>query len=444
MNRTQTTDSTRITQMTQIFADFNHRFFIRVHLRNPRAIMFWVALILLFPAALLAVDIEPQGFVDTYHAVRLHDPYDYLSSRTRLRLEMWVTGEDAVLFASMNAIYNNVIPSDSGIELREAFMDYTAEKWDLRVGRQIIIWGKADGLAITDIISPKDYTEFLARDFDDIRLPVDALRGRLLFDRANVEFLWLPVFRPAVLPPSGTSWAFKYEFPDSVKVEFDYPIEPDLSLKNSELAGKVSFYLSGIDFAVSAFYTWDDLPTVHRTTTSEDDSTLIHYHPEHHRLTFVGAGFSMPWRDFVVRGEAAFYKDRYFEPEDVCSEELFKRHALNGMIGLDWTPGNDWSVTAQCADDFILDYDEEMEKDEHTLLATLNVSKQLFRQTLKLSSMAYYGINENECFLRPSVDYALTDEMHLLLGWDQFFGDKGMMGQYDDNDEIWMKAKYSF
>ncbi len=401
-------------------------------------------LLLLSPSAIWGTDFELQGFVDTYHAVRLNDPYDYLSSRTRLRTEMWVTGEDASLFASMNAVNNNVIASNSGIELREAYMDYTAEKWDIRIGRQIIIWGKADGLAITDIVSPQDYTEFLARDFDDIRLPVDALRGRLLFDRANVEFLWLPVFRPAVLPPSETPWAFKHELPDSTEVEFDDPIEPDLSLKNSELAGKVSFYLSGIDFAVSAFYTWDDFPAAHRTTTSEDDTTFVQYHPEHHRLTFVGAEFSMPRGDFVLRGEAAFYKGRYFEPEDVCSEEMFKRNALNAMIGLDWTPGNDWSVTAQWADDFILDYDKAIVNDEHTMLATLNVSKQLFRQTLTLSSMGYFGINEHECFLRSSMDYALTDELRLLLGLDLFFGDEGMMGQYDDNDEVWFKAKYSF
>ena len=403
-----------------------------------------VIFLLLLPGALLAVDIEPQGFVDTYHAVRLRDPYDYLSSRTRLRLEMWITGGDASLFSSMNAMHNNVITSNTGIELREAYMDYQAEKWDLRVGRQIIIWGKADGLAITDIISPKDYTEFLARDFDDIRLPVDALRGRLLFDRANIEFLWLPVFKPAILPPSGTPWIFQRSFPDKVRTEFDDPIEPDLSLKNSELAGKVSFYLSGIDFAISAFYTWDDLPAAHRTTTSEDDSTLVHYHPEHHRLTFVGAEFSMPRGDFVLRGESAFYKGRYFEPEDVCSEKMFKRNVLNWMIGLDWTPGSDWMLIAQFADDFILDYDQVIKDDKHTMLATLHISKKLFRQTLELSTMSYFGINEKDYFVRTNIDYALTDELHLLLGCDLFFGDEGMMGQYDDNDEVWMKAKYSF
>jgi hypothetical protein len=401
-------------------------------------------LLLLVSTTLFAVDFEPQGFVDTYHAVRIKDPYDYLSSRTRLRMEMSITDEDVSLFASMNATSNNVIKSGSKIELREAYMDYTADKWDLRIGRQIIVWGKADGLAITDIVSPWDYTEFLTRDLDDIRLPVDAVIGRLLFGNANFEFLWLPVFKPAILPPPGTPWAFKYELPENVAVVFNDPIEPDLSMKNSELGGRLSFYLPGVDFAISSFYTWDDYPTLHRTVSILGDTILIHYHPEHHRLTFVGSEFSVPHGDFVLRAEAAFYKDRWLENENPLSETLFRRNTLNWMLGLDWTPENDWMLTTQFADNYILNYDEKIKDDEHTMLSIIHISRKLLRQTLELSSMAYYDINEKGYFDRTSVDYALTDEIHLLFGVDIFGGDKGLLGQYNENDELWIKAKYSF
>ncbi len=400
--------------------------------------------LLLLPVALPGADFEPQGFVDTYHAVRYSDPNDYLSSRTRLRLEMWMTGESTSLFASMNAIHNNVITSNSGLELREAYMDYQAEKWDIRVGRQIIVWGKADGLAITDIISPWDYTEFLARDFDDIRLPVDAVRWRLILDKANFELLWLPVFRPAILPLSGTPWALKFEMPTNVTVVFDDPIKPDLLLRNSELGGKLSFYLPGIDFAVSSFYTWDDFPSLHRTVSNVNDTLLLQYNPEHHRLTFVGFEFSTPWKDFVLRGESAFYRSRYFESENLLSETLLKLNVLNWMIGLDWTPGNDWMLTTQFANNFILDYEKAIKDDEHTMISTIHISKKLFRQTLTLSTMGYFGINDKDCFLRTSMDYALTDELHLLFGVDIFAGNEGLLGQYNNNDEIWIKAKYSF
>ncbi|MCK4359574.1 MAG: hypothetical protein KAW92_12715 [Candidatus Cloacimonetes bacterium] len=403
-----------------------------------------VPLWLILPANLLGIDFEPLGFLDTYHAVVLNDPHDFLSSRTRLRFEMWITGEDAFLFTSMNAINNNVISSNSGIELREAFIDYSSDNCDIRIGRQLIIWGKADGLEITDIISPKDYSEFLAQDFDDIRLPIDALKFRFLFEQTNLELIWLPVFKPAILPPADSPWEMKYETHDFYEEWFP-TVEPEMSLKNSEIAAKISTYQSGFDLAITAFHSWEDIPTMHREvykTESVIDS--VYYFPEHHRLSFLGFEFSIPHKDFVFRVESAFYKDRYFQPASMHTESLFRRNELNWMLGIDWSPGNNWSVTGQLADNFILDYDEKIKNDEHTFLSTLNVSKQLFRQTLKIFSMIYYGINDEEYFIRTGVDYALTDELHLLTGIDLFCGDEGMLGQYNDNDEFWIKAKYSF
>ena len=372
---------------------------------------------------LSASDLEFNGFIDTYHAFGLNDSHNFLSSRTRLRMELWITGEDASLFTSMNAINNNVINSNSGIELREAFMDYSADNWDVRIGRQLIIWGKADGLEITDIISPKDYTEFLAQDFDDIRLSIDALKFRLLFEQTNLELIWLPVFKPAILPPVDSPWKMKCESYDYYEEWFP-TIEPEMSLKNSEIAAKISTYRSGFDLAFSAFHSWEDIPTMHRKvykTSSVIDS--VYYYPEHHRHVFLGLEFCIPYKDIVLRGESAFYKDRYFEPSSMQTEMLFKRNSLNWMLGIDWSPGNDWSFTGQLADNFILDYTKKIDNDEHTLLTTLNVSKRLFRQTLNLSSMIYYGINNEDYFIRTSVDYALTDEMHLLAGIDLFCGD---------------------
>ena len=72
------------------------------------------------------------------------------------------------------------------------------------------------------------------------------------------------------------------------------------------------------------------------------------------------------------------------------------------------------------------------------------MSKKLLRNTLTLSTFGYVGINERELFDRTSMDYALTDEVHLLAGIDVFVGDEGIFGQYEDNSEGWMKAKYSF
>jgi hypothetical protein len=136
-------------------------------------------LFFLFSFLLSAVELNLKGFVDTYHAVRVKSPNDFLSSRTKLRLEALSTMDEgkASAFVSFNLQHNNILSDKTGFELREAYVEYVSDKWDLRVGRQIIVWGKADGIQIIDLISPLYLTEFLARDYDDIRTSVEALNG---------------------------------------------------------------------------------------------------------------------------------------------------------------------------------------------------------------------------------------------------------------------------
>ena len=110
-----------------------------------------------------------KGFVDTYHAVRSSSPFDFMSSRTRVRGELERSFGNSKVAVSVNATYNALLKDETGLRLREAFFEHQEEHWGLRLGRQIVIWGAADGVRITDLISPMDMTEFLAQDYDDIR-----------------------------------------------------------------------------------------------------------------------------------------------------------------------------------------------------------------------------------------------------------------------------------
>ena len=78
------------------------------------------------------------------------------------------------------------------------------------------------------------------------------------------------------------------------------------------------------------------------------------------------------------------------------------------------------------------------------MTATFSISKALLRETLTLSTFGYVGLGNTDLFNRISVDYSLTDGMHLEAGIDIFAGDEGAFGQYKDNTEVWFKAKYSF
>lgn len=54
------------------------------------------------------------------------------------------------------------------------------------------------------------------------------------------------------------------------------------------------------------------------------------------------------------------------------------------------------------------------------------------------------GVGVGNVYNRLSADFALTDQIHTLLGYDFFHADKGQFAMYDRNSEVWIKLKYSF
>ena len=136
-----------------------------------------------------------NGFVDTYHAVQTQHPHDFTTSRTRLRAELRVDYENAYLFTSLNGVHNSILEDRTGVQLQEAYFNYQNDFLEIRAGRQIVVWGVADGLRVTDLISPVDYTEFMSSDYDDMRMAVDGFRIKYPGERVNAEVVYVPVPR---------------------------------------------------------------------------------------------------------------------------------------------------------------------------------------------------------------------------------------------------------
>lgn len=358
-----------------------------------------------------------KGFVDTYHALRTEEPHDWMSSRTRVRGEVSIEKGHAGAFVSANLVYNAIMKDRTGLQLREAYAYYSDDHWDLRAGRQIIVWGVADGLRLTDIISPMDYTEFLAQDYDDIRIPVGGLRLRYSREKWCLEAVAVPVSSFFELPTDDKNpWSIG-----------PIPIadEPGKKLCNMEYGGRLSFFLSGIDFSLSALHTWNKQPIICNGIG------------EYRRMTMLGADVSIPIGKFVVRGELAEYLDEAQSATDV--KETPRAASANALIGIDWYAGNDWSLSAQYAHKYVAWGDLR-----NTGLATFRISKELLHNTLALQSFAYIDVTNGGVYNRLSADYALNDQLHAIIGYDFFHADRGMFTVYNKNSEVFLKFKYSF
>lgn len=380
---------------------------------------------------LLDQEFDFSGYLETRHCWQIKSPHDCLASETMARLETRTFKENFSLFAAINLSANYKLEDESGISLHEAYIDYVGSSWDLRLGRQIIIWGNADGVRITDNISPSDLSEYITRDFDEIRMAVDALKLRFLGNRGTAELIYIPFFKPGIMPDKNSPWALDNSPGNYIFMPGN---KPEKKLKNGELGAKYSLFLPGFDVAFSYFYTWNDFPC-YSYIEQNNNSFLVT--PEFHRLHIFGMEFSRPYKDFIFRGEAGFFHgNRYLST--LKNSSLTKRDQIKWLLGIDWYPGNNWSLSFQVTEDRILDY-------EHYAMITASISKKMFREKLTLSGILFLNMDEKDSLTRISAEYQIRDGFSLFLGSDIFKGTRsGSFGRYKNNTQGWVKAKYSF
>ena len=117
----------------------------------------------------------------------------------------------------------------------------------LRIGRQVVSWGKADDIQITDVLNPRDESSFVASDYNESKLGIDAVRLSLLTEKTQIDAYWIPFFTPSILPlASGNplnSQVFPRKFDGSrvgVPEKYNDFELPEKKLSKSELALRAS------------------------------------------------------------------------------------------------------------------------------------------------------------------------------------------------------------
>ena len=407
-------------------------------------------LILLFLAGHFtrAQNLDISGFARSYEGA-LFNTGDLGIVQQTLNLNFEKRGNKVAFKANpMMYLYN----ADSlDFRMRELYLDLYFDNFDIRIGKQQVVWGKADGVFITDIVSPLNLTEFLLPDFDEIRTGVIATKVNYYLGNSTFEAIWIPVFTPTEKPPPGSIWYIQPDFPVSPSWDLSREqITP--SLESSEVFLKYTSLTSAIDFEIMGAYTWDDNPTLHvqkelgvDPISQQPILVRLSITPEHHRLAIGGGSFSSEIRGVILRGEVAYYNGKYFLTEDPQEPDgNIQRDYLHYLIGLDFNLGP-VKLSSQFIQQTILNYDNYIlnEKTENTM--TFMARYDMFRETLHLELFSYIGLTNGDALVRPKITYDFDDSFSILLGSNIFVGDEeGRFGQYNDNSMAYVKFKYNF
>lgn len=439
-----------------------------------------------------ALDISFGGKVETVHGLRLQKPFDYIASRNFASFFVQANAGASSAKISAGAEYNYRNAGRTGFRLNEAYFRYAGDIFELTAGRQIIAWGQADGFVLTNLFSAKDKSEFTAIDSDSMELGTDGIKIKFLHDFFEFEAVAVPFFTPHRIPlfhfeEDADNRAFAVQLP---KYENNLPISytkekavMPRKFLDTEAGARFSFFLPAMDFSFSGFYGWDKIPRFTHTgfankklidpsqppnrITNRYVPVRIHTNlmPEYYRIGMAGFDAAIPAGEVVLRFETAWVGGRYFAPKEFIAKETEKNlieHAPDDaeiifnkqlrknqvliLAGIDWTHSS-WFVSAQYFEDLVPDHKNELERGLHNGAFSLNISKTFLRETLKLAVRGVIGVNYGDTFSTYSLDYALTDNLHLALGADVYtkgYEGKGSLGELNKLTAAWIKGTFTF
>ena len=358
------------------------------------------------------------------------------------------------------------------------------------------MWGQADGFKLTDVLSARDSSEFIAFSGDDARLPSDSIRLRFFHDLFTFEAIAVPFFTPNKLPRFGfedgaKNGLYYIDTPDTYKTAIgSIPVKytktestkPKM-FTDTEAAARFSFFLPGIDFSVSGFYGWDKNPRYARSgyvkkelrNPNNAQGPLNPFQPkelhtnlneEYYRIGMAGIDAAIPVGDVTIRLETAWVGGRYFEPKELLSSlpiaqimdktsgadvpiafnAPVKKHQLLMLAGIDWIKSS-WTLSAQYFEDLILNHKDDIERPMHKGFVSLSVSKTFLRDTLKLSASGVIDINYGSTSSTYSVSYAITDNINFALGGDVYtkgYDGKGDFAALHKISAVWLKGTFIF
>lgn len=353
------------------------------------------------------------------------------------RWKLFVSGSgffDGAFYANGREQYRDsyLDAYEKELELRELWLSGTlGQSLDIKLGRQIVAWGKSDTIRVVDVLNPLDMREPGMVDIEDLRLPVTMLKADYYFGDWSLTAIAIPELRHNRIPAQGS---------DFYPVPFPLPPEdaPE-NWKNPEYAAALSGVFSGWDLSLHAASTYEDQPHFKKTSNGMQRAYA--------RVNMLGVAENMAFGSWLLKFEYAYFDGmKYFATGD----KTFSRTDL--LLGVDYSGITDHTLSLEGLWSYILNYDDALEQipddlNEHSGQIAIRYTGNFLRETVQVVALAsIFGLDGNEGgFYRGSVKYNQGDGLSVTAGIMIYqSGDSMFLHAIAANDRVFAEVRYDF
>lgn len=412
-----------------------------------------LASILLLPPG-VALSFNVHGFVDLRSGVRLQeDPHqrDAILNEARAQLDVTHYGPVALWKLRADAVWDEAVGEyeqdfERGygiIDLREANILVTPlDFMDVKIGRQILTWGTGDLLFINDMF-PKDWQSFFSgRDEEYLKAPSDAVFASMFFSWGNVDAAYMPGFEHDRYI-SGERISY-YNPMLGRRAGADDPLEVKQRrswFDDDELSLRVSRNIGSYEVAAYAYAGYWKNPV------GFDMASRRQTFP---RLRTYGASVRGNAGPGLFNAELGYYDS--FDDRD-GDDPFVPNSEYRLLLGYEQELRRNLSAALQYYLEYMQDYSAyerslpsvqpARDRDRHVL--TLRLTQLAMNQNLTLSLFTYWSPSDADVYLRPLLEYKVTDEIKVFAGANIFSGrdEYTFFGQFEDNTNVYAGVRYS-
>lgn len=427
---------------------------------KPATLCLFLLIPLILTSSLFAGDdLHLGGYVQTGNRFVLEGS-EFTWNENRLNIKLSAGNRsDYGLYSELQFRKFEHLEDDSSrddVELSEAYLDlysFPSSSVDIRLGRQIINWGTADGINPTGNVCPDDFEMLL--DLGN-HLGVNAFKGTFYGSSATLECVFIPTFTPARLPPPEYAGALLSAFSSSMSLPPGVSLEgftqqdqlPGNDLEeSSQFAIKLGTFTRGFDLSLSYYYGRDDLPVP--ASLSLEDSVITLVYPG---MQVIGADFAGAIGSAGFWGEGGLYfpeKVVFAVPglleEVMLEDDPYVRYA----VGSDYTFRNGIYVNAQVLHGFLHERGTENLND----YLAFRVEQDIMNDKLTmipisvLLSVSDWDDPESNYGLAwvPELGYRPVDNVEMTVSCSVLHGEgDNIFNSLGDLDDVYLKVRASF
>lgn len=312
-------------------------------------------------------------------------------------------------------------------EVFDAYIEGSvSDDLDIKLGRQVVVWGRSDNIRVTDVLNPLDNRIPGVTNIEDLRLPVTMVRFDYFTENWRITPIVILEQRFSKLPPFGSVFSLSpFVIPNN---ESYNDITYALSIERVSPEWDINFYAARI----------------------RDDSgyipTALNQRITHEKITMFGTALNIINGLWLVKVEAAYFDGLRFTS---TQEKQFSR--TDSLIGLEYSGVVDTIISYDFSLRHFNNYDTKLFDepnllDKNTYQHAFGVNSDFMNATLHINYLlSLYGVSMNKGgFQKILAKHDVTDRVSVEIGAIDYISGSVFFDEIKNQDTIFMNITYNF